>query len=86
MGAWKKHVQLDSTCLWECVCVGVCVCVCGCALVCVCVWVWMGEGVWATMVMIVRGVHIRLNNVLASGRGLSAKCVSCVSMSRGGMR
>ena len=39
MGAWKKHVQLDSTCLWECVCVGVCVCVCGCALVCVCVCV-----------------------------------------------
>ena len=67
-----------------CGCVRVCVWVRAC--VCVCVWVWMGEGMWATMVMIVRGVHIRLNNVLASGRGLSPKCVSCVSMSRGGMR
>jgi len=76
MGAWNKHVQLDSTCLWECVCGCVRVCVWVRACVCVCVWVWMGEGV--TMVMIVRGVHIRLNKVLASGRDLSAKvCVLC---------
>jgi len=39
MGAWKKHEQLDSTCLCECVCGCVRVCVWVRACVCVCVGV-----------------------------------------------